>query len=122
MRHKLWDTESGTLNGIYAREDEVAALVRVLVSSYGADVADDLELIVETDEGEPRGNYRGIELIARVEDLTADRGRADLHLGDALLPNQVPSGYGGGSEGGLPLTAHSKGGGVLDEPGRSSRA
>ena len=71
MRYKLWDTEAGTLFGVYADEEEVMNLVRTLISGYGVEIADDLELIVETDDGEPRGNYSGGALVARAEDLAA---------------------------------------------------
>jgi hypothetical protein len=71
MRYKLWDTDAGTLFGVYADEEEVMNLVHTVVSSYGRAMADDLELIVETNDGEPRGNYSGDALVARAEAVAA---------------------------------------------------
>ena len=71
MRSKIWDAEAGTFFGVYTNEEEAATLVRTLLSSYGSDLADDLELIVETAEGERRHSYSGAALVDYVEAVAA---------------------------------------------------
>ncbi len=64
MRYKLWDTDTDTLFGVSDSRAEIASLARRLLAQYDAEHADDLELIVETDDGESCGNTFGAGLVA----------------------------------------------------------
>ncbi|HEV2108810.1 MAG TPA: hypothetical protein VGR16_11150 [Thermomicrobiales bacterium] len=84
MRYKLWDTDIGKLFGTFVREDEAMSLVRTLTSSYGPESAGDLELIIETDEGDSRGSLSGRNLLARANEVLTGPGEAPSGPGNVF--------------------------------------
>lgn len=117
MRYKLWDAEAGTFFGTYASEEEAANLVRTLLGSYDADMADDLELIVETAEGQPRHSYSGAALIAYAEDVAANAEPAASRPGKvvALAPRNAGTRA-------TPMAASGRGGRVAGSSARAKDA
>lgn len=76
MCYKLWDTAVVKLYAVCETPEEVASLARTLLEGYPDD-ADDLELIIETDDGASRGNYSGASLATWAEGVLAERDAAN---------------------------------------------
>lgn len=99
MRYKLWDTDTDTLFGVSDSKAETASLARTLLAGYEGEDADDLELIVETNDGEPRGNFFGSALADWANEVLAELASPntahDQSRGSSFSSNP----------GGLPLAA-----------------
>lgn len=76
MEYSLWDVESNKYLGRYEDETEALVLVRTLVSHYGPEYADDLELGGKTADGEILDSLSGAALIARADTVLSS------HLSD----------------------------------------
>jgi hypothetical protein len=77
MKYTLWDIETSNQFGQFEDEIEVLTLIRTLVDHYGARYAEDLGLGCVSDEGVILEPLSGAALIARVDQVLADRPPAD---------------------------------------------
>lgn len=77
MKYTLWDIETSNHFGQFEDEKEVLSMVRTLVNHYGARYAEDLGLGRVSEDGVILAPLSGAALIARVEEVLADRRPAD---------------------------------------------
>ena len=77
MKYTLWDIETSNQFGQFEDEVEVLTLIRTLVDHYGARYAEDLGLGRVSDEGVILEPLSGAALIARVDQVLADRPPTD---------------------------------------------
>lgn len=73
MRYNLWDVETNGYFGQYEDEDKALALVKTLVSRYGAGYADSLVLGSVGDDGKIGEPLSGAALMARANVVIAER-------------------------------------------------
>ncbi len=84
MKYTLWDTETSNQFGQFEDENEVLALVRTLVNHYGERYAEDLGLGRVNEEGVILEPLSGAALIARVDEVLADRRPANEGGGELI--------------------------------------
>lgn len=84
MTYTLWDIETSNHFGQYEDEKEVLALVRTLVNHFGARYADDLGLGRVNEEGVILAPLSGAALIARVDEVLANRRPADKSADEVI--------------------------------------
>src|SRR5215207_3595978 len=72
LKFNLWDTEVGRYLGQFNDEKEALHLVRILVSHYGNEYADDLSLGCEAADGTFGEPLSGTNLLARAEAVLGD--------------------------------------------------
>lgn len=84
MKYTLWDTETSNQFGEFEDEREVLTLVRTLVNHYGARDAEDLGLGGIDADGTILEPLSGAALLARVDEVLADRGAVDASAADLI--------------------------------------
>lgn len=92
MRYKLWDTDIVKLYAVCETQEEAASLARTLLEGYPDD-ADDLELIIETDDGVSRGNYSGASLAKWAEEVLVERDAATARSSQTAVSRGRGSGF-----------------------------
>jgi len=86
MKHTLLDTSINRLMGTYDSEAEALAYVRALLKVNDATFADDLALSAERSDGSFTKPVTGADLVARAEDVDAERDLASVRTGDVMTP------------------------------------
>lgn len=105
MIYRVWDTDINRLHGTYDNEADALALVRTLVSAYGNDYATELAVGSEAADGSFTEPLSGAALIARAEEVAAERDRALSQKAEFVGSGRGPSRSGSG----LPVAAASRG-------------
>ena len=95
LKYNLWDTEVGRYLGQFNDEKEALHLVRILVSHYGNEYADDLSLGCEAADGTFGEPLSGTDLLARAEAVLGDgtpesepRGEVISSSGSGQMPGR----------------------------------
>lgn len=84
MTYTLFDTSIGRLMRVFASEEEALVYVRTLLGVNDPDFADDLALSGETDDGRYAEPISGAALVARAEEVAADRETIEPRPGRAI--------------------------------------
>jgi len=95
MIYRVWDTDINRLHGTYDTEEEALALVRTLVSTYGDAYAEDLAVGCERPDGSFTEPLSGRELLARAEQVMAERERAEARPGEVVATKPRGGGWSG---------------------------
>lgn len=77
MHYEVWDVDINRLFGTFKTEDDAMAFVRTLVRRYGRDYVKDLAMGCERNDGSLADPLYGEDLLRRVDEITADNGRAE---------------------------------------------
>ncbi len=104
MRYRVWDTDLGKLFGVYDTEEEALGLVRLLAESYGKDVGD-IAMTCERDDGSFGEAKSGATLVARAEEVAAERERAEVRRGEVIASGWGSRPGGSGYSEPMPLAA-----------------
>ncbi len=75
MKYRVFDTSINKLFGVYDSEEEAMALVRTLVGSNEDNIANDLAVSCEHDDGSFTEPLSGAALVARAERVGDRTGR-----------------------------------------------
>jgi hypothetical protein len=84
LKYNLWDTEVGRYLGQFNDEKEALHLVRILVSHYGNEYADDLSLGCEAADGTFSEPLSGTDLLARAEAVLGDWAPESERRGEVI--------------------------------------
>lgn len=119
MRYSLWDTRIGSQLGRFDSEEDALAFVRTLIATQPREQLSSLSLNWRDADGNVGEARTGEDVLARAEEVAADRERADAPRGHVVATR--PRSRGGSRLGSGEMAAKEGYSGNASDPGRGTR-